>query len=82
MVRKHGLEKLQRPLVPKDMHISILDEHIVTFEDTVKIVSFRLNRTLSKDEQLHLYGFYKQATIGDVNIPRPDSLEFLKKNLR
>ena len=51
-------------------------EEIVTFEDPVRIVSFKLNRTLNQEEQLFLYGLYKQATVGVVNIATLDALEF------
>jgi len=33
----------------------------------------------TQDEQLAFYKFYKQATIGDVNIPRPGLLDFTGK---
>ena len=52
------------------------------FVDVVRIVGFSLNRTQIQDEQRKLYGFYKQATIGDVNTERPDSLEFTWRTSR
>ena len=31
----------------------------------------KLNREASNEELLELYAWYKQATIGDINIPKP-----------
>lgn len=31
---------------------------------------------LDNDTKLELYGYYKQSTIGDINIPVPGFLEF------
>lgn len=31
------------------------------------------------DELLHIYGLYKQSTIGDINIPRPGMFAFKEK---
>ncbi|THH18494.1 hypothetical protein EW146_g2520 [Bondarzewia mesenterica] len=33
----------------------------------------------TQDEQLYFYSYYKQATVGDVNIPRPGLMEFTGK---
>ncbi|KAI0303576.1 acyl CoA binding protein-domain-containing protein [Multifurca ochricompacta] len=33
----------------------------------------------SQDDQLYFYSYYKQATIGDVDIPRPGLLDFTGK---
>jgi diazepam-binding inhibitor (GABA receptor modulator, acyl-CoA-binding protein) len=33
----------------------------------------------TKDEKLNLYGLYKQATLGDVNISEPGFFEFEKR---
>ncbi|KAI5119120.1 hypothetical protein M0805_007866 [Coniferiporia weirii] len=33
----------------------------------------------TQDEQLYFYKYYKQATVGDVNIPRPGMLDFTGK---
>ncbi|KAI0067254.1 acyl-CoA-binding protein [Artomyces pyxidatus] len=33
----------------------------------------------SQDEQLYFYSYYKQATVGDVNVPRPGMLDFVGK---
>ena len=34
-------------------------------------------KNVSQDEQLELYGLYKQATVGDVNIPQPGFLDLV-----
>ncbi|ESK94037.1 acyl- -binding protein [Moniliophthora roreri MCA 2997] len=52
------------------------------FDKAVKIV-----QSLPKDgpiqptqeEQLYFYKYYKQATVGDVNIPRPGLIDFTGK---
>lgn len=46
--------------------------HFKLAADTIK----RLKSQPSDDELLTLYGWYKQATIGDVNIPKPGLLDF------
>ncbi|KAK7690483.1 hypothetical protein QCA50_005581 [Cerrena zonata] len=33
----------------------------------------------TQDDQLYFYKYYKQATIGDVNTPRPGMLDFTGK---
>ncbi|KAF7424127.1 hypothetical protein PC9H_009430 [Pleurotus ostreatus] len=33
----------------------------------------------TQDDQLNFYKLYKQATVGDVNIPRPGMLDFTGK---
>ncbi|KAJ2918458.1 hypothetical protein MD484_g1963, partial [Candolleomyces efflorescens] len=33
----------------------------------------------TQEDQLHFYKYYKQATIGDVNVPRPGLLDFTGK---
>ncbi|ETW83326.1 hypothetical protein HETIRDRAFT_314833 [Heterobasidion irregulare TC 32-1] len=33
----------------------------------------------TQDEQLYFYSYYKQATVGDVNIPRPGLMDFTGK---
>lgn len=40
--------------------------------DTVKTLA----KTPSNDELQVLYGYYKQATVGDINIERPGFLSF------
>lgn len=38
-----------------------------------------LKETPSDDDLLELYALYKQATVGDVNTPRPGMLDFKGK---
>ncbi|KZT02275.1 acyl-CoA-binding protein [Laetiporus sulphureus 93-53] len=33
----------------------------------------------TQDDQLYFYKYYKQATIGDINTPRPGLLDFVGK---
>ncbi|KAJ2935088.1 hypothetical protein H1R20_g2030, partial [Candolleomyces eurysporus] len=52
------------------------------FRKTVEIIRFlpvdgAINPT--QDDPLHFYKYYKQATFGDVNIPRPMMLDFIGK---
>lgn len=35
-----------------------------------------LKTTPNSEELLELYGWYKQATVGDINIPKPSLLNF------
>ena len=34
---------------------------------------------MSNDDKLYLYKYYKQATIGDINIPQPSWYDFVGK---
>ncbi len=47
-------------------------QHFKLATDTVK----RLKTQPTDDELLTLYGWYKQATIGDINVPKPGLLDF------
>lgn len=49
-----------------------------SFDSAVKIVS-QMKQQPSNEEKLILYKYYKQATIGDVNIPQPGFLDFTGK---
>ena len=49
-----------------------------SFNNTVKIVS-QMKQHTTNEEKLDLYKYYKQATIGDVNIPQPGFLDFTGK---
>jgi diazepam-binding inhibitor (GABA receptor modulating acyl-CoA-binding protein) len=46
--------------------------HFKLAAETVK----KLKVQPSDDELLTLYGWYKQATVGDVNVPKPGFLDF------
>ena len=46
-----------------------------SFEAAVKAVSENKGANLSNEEQLTLYAYYKQATVGDVNIDKPEGDE-------
>ena len=48
-----------------------------TFAEAVEAI--KENKAISQDEQLALYGLYKQANIGDVNIERPGMLNMSGK---
>jgi diazepam-binding inhibitor (GABA receptor modulating acyl-CoA-binding protein) len=50
---------------------------VSTFEEAVEAI--KENKAISQDEQLALYGLYKQANIGDVNIERPGMLNMSGK---
>ncbi|AWO95596.1 putative acyl-CoA-binding protein-like [Scophthalmus maximus] len=49
---------------------------IETFEKAAHEATV-LKQRPGKDEMSALYGFYKQATVGDVNIDRPGFLDFI-----
>merc|ERR1711929_11291 len=49
------------------------------FEEAVDTMNNKVNKTLSNEELLDLYKFYKQATVGDVNVDRPGMLDFKGK---
>ncbi len=38
-----------------------------------------LTKRPNNDELLHVYSLYKQATVGDINIPRPSMFAFEAK---
>nr|CDS33967.1 acyl coenzyme A binding protein [Hymenolepis microstoma] len=33
----------------------------------------------SDEDKLHLYAYYKQATVGDINIPKPGPFDIIAK---
>merc|ERR1712080_341177 len=41
------------------------------FNSAAETVKNKLNKTLSDDELKQVYGLFKQATVGDVNLPKP-----------
>ena len=45
------------------------------FQAAQDLVSNKINKTLSNDELLEVYGLFKQATVGDVNTSRPGMLD-------
>lgn len=47
------------------------------FEDAVKQV--RNLTSLTDSEKLAVYGLYKQAVVGDVNIPQPWSIQITER---
>jgi diazepam-binding inhibitor (GABA receptor modulating acyl-CoA-binding protein) len=47
----------------------------LTFEVAVKSV-VNLVVTPTNDEKLNIYSLYKQATVGDINIPKPGFFDF------
>jgi len=47
----------------------------LTFDAAVLAV-VNLATSPSNDEKLKIYGLYKQATVGDVNIPAPGFFDF------
>ena len=49
------------------------------FQAAVDDVNNKVNKTLSDEELLTIYAFYKQATVGDVNTQRPGMLDFKGK---
>jgi diazepam-binding inhibitor (GABA receptor modulating acyl-CoA-binding protein) len=44
------------------------------FENAEKVKNFKTKPT--EDELLELYGLYKQSTIGDINISKPNFINF------
>lgn len=49
------------------------------FEAAVDQMNNKVNKTLSNEELLDLYKYYKQATVGDCNTARPGMLDFKGK---
>merc|ERR1712001_661939 len=52
---------------------------MATFEEAVDNMNNKVNKTLSNEELKDLYALYKQATVGDCNIPRPGMMDFKGK---
>ena len=53
-----------------------------SFNDAVKYVNTNINTNtiqINDNEKLDFYKYYKQATIGDININKPSMFEFEKK---
>lgn len=44
------------------------------FEDAVNYVNNNKDLNISSDEKLNLYKYFKQATIGNINITKPSML--------
>jgi len=49
------------------------------FEAAVDTMNNKVNKTLSNEELLELYKYYKQASVGDCNTDRPGMLDFKGK---
>jgi len=49
---------------------AISNEKILTFEEAAEVVKNLKNKP-DQDTLLQIYGLYKQATVGDVNIAQP-----------
>ncbi len=49
------------------------------FEKAVDDISNRVAKTMSDDELREIYGLYKQATVGDVNIEKPGGIDLKVK---
>jgi len=45
------------------------------FNEATTTVSKKINKTLTDEELKEVYGLYKQATVGDVNIEKPGMLD-------
>ena len=41
------------------------------FEKAVDDISNKIAKTMTDDELKDVYGLYKQATVGDINIEKP-----------
>ena len=54
------------------------DSLVKTFQKYTQMVKLLPNRP-SDNDLLILYGFYKQATIGDCNTPKPNSIFDMKE---
>ena len=44
---------------------------MVDFEKAVQDMNTRLAMSLTDDELIEVYGLYKQATVGDVDVDKP-----------
>ena len=44
---------------------------MVDFEKAVEDMNVKLADTLTDEELIEVYGLYKQATVGDINIGKP-----------
>jgi len=49
------------------------------FQEAVDTMNNKVNKTLSNEELLELYKYYKQASVGDCNTDRPGMLDFKGK---
>lgn len=60
---------------------SSYDPLVTEFENESHYMThdFHPDQPLSNDDLLLLYGYFKQATIGDVNIPEPGMFSFREK---
>ena len=44
---------------------------MVDFEKAVQDMNARLAKSLTDEELIEVYGLYKQATVGDVDVDKP-----------
>ena len=57
------------------------DKLIQQFNNTVEFVQqWENGQQTSNDQKLEAYKYYKQATIGDINIPQPSFINFTAKS--
>ena len=61
-------------LVKSDGIEPVTEEEFLHMAESIKSVM-----TLKSDEQAQLYGIYKQATVGNVNIPQPWMIEVVNR---
>ena len=55
------------------------DKFKIAQQGMVDLAQANTDFNLSNEEKLDLYKYFKQATVGDVNIPRPGMLDFKGK---
>ena len=44
---------------------------MVDFEKAVQEMNTRLAKSLTDEDLIEIYGLYKQATVGDINVDKP-----------
>ena len=49
------------------------------FQEAVETMNNKVNKTMSNEELLDLYKYYKQATVGDCNTDRPGMFDLKGK---
>jgi acyl-CoA-binding protein len=48
-------------------------------EFTECVMKTKNMKSLPQEQQIMLYGLFKQYTVGDINIPQPDELDMIAK---
>ena len=61
------------------MMLEVMEPRVATEEEFLEAVAKVKTMKLLQEQQIILYGLYKQCTVGDINIPQPDEADVIAK---